>query len=693
MYNDPMHSNTVSEGAVQAPADKTNRSLAELYPEEITFFAKRFVWAANRSGFYVRHGYFGKEQGWYARKRGGDAWLPVYPSLAADLIEKHLDFERFCKLSDWLGPIHPRNDETAFWFGMMAGEYTYHDCIDLDSHDRIGMYGVPSRFHPERNGNGEWLHWHDHRMLPVMRLGLDYFKKLKLFHMHFPRRVWSFSSGSLGMYMYNMFPRSEKPAFRYGVIRDRLKALRMDVLGGVPVEVYPEPPKTEGSKGHQQRRPCGMDMGVITDAGVVTDPIEQIRIFMEPRTPSFEAIVGAVTTRLLDQYRAWIEFEDYLVPPKLSSSHERFLKAAKQALFDEQLTEVDRIREWLRDGCPNLESVLHDPPRTSTFPSCPISCGGISERVQGPETRGEEPSEQGDGRGTTATSEVDPFVTCDLTTINGARQWVPFVLFLAEHGFPSEDSFLPVISTLAKWLYFYELYDLPADERKIEIKELLTTYCLNKHNGYITRLTNGQVGEVTSNVHRLVDHSVETVDDTGKFTFMQMRSKRDRGQYQTIYKIVPLIIGPTPSVASAPDAIACGMPTDEGGEAADGWSYVPDDTRLPHRLEGLVLEAFRASGYKMRRNKDGAYPLLKAVTRLINYLSESRSFQRRASQRLLVRMGFPDKSRPREKIKSSLYNHKIIIKGDYQSRTRSRKYILTERAIDLLVERRIATLA
>ena len=62
-----------------------------------------------------------------------------------------------------------------------------------------------------------------------------------------------------------------------------------------------------GRKVTNSARPCGMDSGIITDAGIVTDPIGQIRIFMNTQTPSFEAVVEAIVARLLHQYRRWIQ--------------------------------------------------------------------------------------------------------------------------------------------------------------------------------------------------------------------------------------------------------------------------------------------------------------------------------------------------------------------------------------------------
>ena len=641
------------------------KPLAELYPDEIRFFASRFIWSSNRSGFYTRTGYE-KEKGWHARKRLGVEWMPLYPALVAELIEKHLDFDRFCLNADWMSPNRPKDDETAFWLGTMAGRYTYYDCIDVDVHDRVGFYGEPTRWHPDRNSRGSLWHPYVYRMMPVVRLGIDYFKKLKLFHEYCPGRVWSFSSASLGMNLYRMSPKAECPQERYQRVKDRLKAMRMDVLGGVPIEVYPEPPKTPGSKGHQQRRPCGLDSGIITDAGIVTDPIGQIRIFMNPQTPSFEAVVEAIVARLQHQYRRWIEFPEYTDVPK-------------QRLFDQQRAEIDKVLEWLRKDCPDLESILNDSSNTASISICPLLCEGLS--------KADETEEMVENDAIIDQPKGQIFLTCDLEAINRTRQWVPFVMFLARNGFPSEDSFLPVISTLTKWLFYYELYDLPVEERKARIKEVLWVYCANKHNGFITRLNNGQSEEVISNIDRLVEHTIQTVNDCGKSVFMDMRYKRDRGQYHIVYEIEDDLCDLDTNNQSSICPILCGV-LSGSDEGTQGWTYVADDTPLPDQVERAVVEAFRASGYKMRK-KDGHYPILRAITRLINYLAASKTYQRRASQMLLTQMGFPDKSSKRERIKAILSAHDIIHRGDYRSRSQSMRYILTKRMIDSLEGHRV----
>src|SRR5579884_3016855 len=162
--------------------------LADLHPEEITFYKKRFVWASNRTGFYTRAGY---DEQWKARKRYGVDWMPLYPKLVDDLVEKHLDFDRFCMTDAHDSPVRPGDGETAFWFGTMAGEYTYYDCFDIDSHDRVGWYGVPTRWHPDRGGTGGWAGPYNYRRLPVMRVRLSFFGKVKKLYDLFPGRVWT----------------------------------------------------------------------------------------------------------------------------------------------------------------------------------------------------------------------------------------------------------------------------------------------------------------------------------------------------------------------------------------------------------------------------------------------------------------------------------------------------------------------
>ncbi len=289
--------------------------LSEQFPQEIGFFCRRFIWSSNRSGFYTRARYFSPDDrpAWQPYKRRDGEWQHLYPTLVTDLIEKHLDFERFCQTPGLKGQVRPRDQETAFWLGTMAGDKSWGDCIDVDSHEVIGYYGVPSRWHVDRNRHNPLYaqlvgdNPYEYRFVPVVRLSLDHFRRLKQFHDHFRDRIWVFSSANLGLGLWQMYPYPIETIRRYAVIEAKLEAAG---LGGT--EHYPRPPKKEGSKGKVHRRPCGMDSGIITEQVVVTDPIQQIRLFMEPPpAPSFGAVCNAIFGKLSEMYTGWLAWDGF----------------------------------------------------------------------------------------------------------------------------------------------------------------------------------------------------------------------------------------------------------------------------------------------------------------------------------------------------------------------------------------------
>ena len=93
---------------------------------------------------------------------------------------------------------------------------------------------------------------------------------------------------------------------------------------------------------------------------------------------------------------------------------------------------------------------------------------------------------------------------------------------------------------------------------------------------------------------------------------------------------------------------------------------------------------FKQAGRPLRR-KHGQYPTLNAITRLFNYLVYGRkSGHRRASQKLLNDMGFPAKTKERQAVMSVLLKAKLLHKGDYLSRTKSRLWILDNSVLELM---------
>jgi hypothetical protein len=586
------------------------------------------------------------QEPWYPRKRQGLHLIPLYPALADDVAEAHLDFERFARSYDPKSVIKPKPEQLAFWAGTWAGEYTYSTAIDIDAHDRVGEAWLPARYHPDkwpdeetRPGYSYWVSPYSHRSVPLTWIGLDYFKTARLVYDHFPGRLWAFSSASLGLGIWEMFPKSRKPKEANQAVTDKLKEI------GLKLEVYPAPTQSQKSKGRQHRRPCGMDSGVITERGVVTNPIEQIRLFMDPVTPSFRGIVNSV----IDRSRYYHSHSHY---PDLWADQEK---------------EFHSVIEWLEAGCPDCDSVL----RTSSRSMAVVT---------------ESPNDQLVAADTKHLAEdfmsaPECFRTCDLKEINARHLWVKFVMFLASNGFPCDDSVEPVISTLTKWLWFYELYHLEPDDRYERAVEVLSLFVEQKHNGYVTRIENGDL-DVFRQIERVVRSYTSNVNDAGREVFAQMRDKRDNGYYRNEYQIVPLIDGSSSSIhTTLYRSILCDLLSDDEMDEKTGWVYIPDDTPIPYGLERRIISGLKDNGIAIRKNANGDYPTLIAITRLINYLKEGGAAGRRASQELLRQMGF--KNRTREQIKSVLYKRSIVHDGGYRSKSASRKYTLDHSVLEI----------
>jgi hypothetical protein len=623
-----------------------SRALVEEFPEELLFWKKKFIWASSRKGFNFRTSY---QDHWRPRKRQGIHLIPLFSDLVDDIAEAHLDFERFARNHDPKSLVRPAAEQLGFWAGTWAGDYTYSTAIDIDAHRRVGNAWLPARYHVDkwpdeetRPGYSTWASPYSSRWVPLTWIGLDYFKTARLIYDNFPERLWAFSSASLGLGVWQTFPKARKPDEASQEVREAIERI------GLRLEVYPSPPRSYLSLGRQHRRPCGMDSGVITNDGVVTDPIAQIRLFMQSTTPSFKSLV-----------RALIERSRYYH----SYSHD-------PDLWIEQANEFERVIAWMNDGCPDCETVIASGP--------PLLSRSSSSALPIDEAEGQLIIEQ-DG-----CSDPVPlcFRTCDLKEINERHLWVEFVLYLAENGLPCEDSFVAVISTLAKWLWFYELYDLDPDDRFERIVELLSTYIENKHNGFVTRLNNGDM-DVFNHIGRIVRHYTRNINDRGESTFVQMRYRRDSKQYKHGYTIAAMIdLSTHSSSLTSIRSISCDLLTKVANEDEEQgqWVYVPDDSPLPEELMRKVSCGLKNNGINIRKSGDGEYATMKAITRLINYLKVGGAGGKRISQKLLEQMGF--KNRTRETIKKALYRIPVIHDRGYRSKSASRRYVLDDSVLE-----------
>jgi len=229
-----------------------------------------------------------------------------------------------------------------------------------------------------------------------------------------------------------------------------------------------------------------MDSGIITEGGVITDPIEQVRAFMcPPKTPTFERVLAAYWDRLQAMYGLFLEQGE-------SVQHTRLTKAQRQAMVDECQGIIASIKEWARDGYVLNWNVIHNSPRHDV---------SETQEVVVPEDTG--PQTKPTGESSSAGQYPECFEQADLKAVAGSGQWVQYVRFLVENGFPTEDKFFEVISTLALWFGFVEMFG----EDRQRIKDVLRSYVITRHNGRITRLLAGQDQDVFTQVDRIVDES------------------------------------------------------------------------------------------------------------------------------------------------------------------------------------------
>ena len=660
-------------------AETRTARLADLFPDEIEFFKRRFIWSSNTRGCYTRHQYeeielpgFGILPKWRPLKSRGN-WQTLYQELVDSLVEKHLDFERFQRTRNLKDRLASPDHEVAFWLGTMAGARTFNDCIDLDSHDTIAWRYVPTRWHPENfhSFGGP----HDDRELPVVRPSLKFFQIAKLIYDNFPNRIWAFSSGNCGLGVWKVYEPEELTHVVYRRIGNQLKA------AGLPdVEHYPRPAKSKGSLGKTHRRPCGMDSAIITNDGLLTDPIEQIRAFMSPpKTPSFDRIVNACIASLQQSYEGFLT-------SGASLDHERLSADDKQDLVDDCEEIIGDILTWLATGCPMDWTLIRQDqkeaePQTNepalVFESDHFSM--LGETVVLPD------STLPDG------DYPEAFWQADLKAIAGSGQWVQFIHFLIHHGFPVEDKFEKVVTPLALWFGFVELFG----EDRDRIKQVIKQFVLTRHNGKITRLLTGQTTEALSHVDRIVDRVLDHEDDQGKQLFALIRQKRSSGQYKHVYRFESEIMGTRQADSSStkPEQqkqfyLTCGGLIDPDPQS--DWVYEADLTPLPDDVLNRIRDAFRQAKRQLRRNKTtGRYPTLDAITRFFNYLLSGRkSGTRRASQKLLVQMGFQSNNKKRGQIIKVLTDARLIHKGSYRSKTKSRRWHLDKTVIRIMHEER-----
>jgi hypothetical protein len=654
-------------------------TLHELYPDEIRFFTQRFVWSSQTKGFYTRRRYdpecddLGRQLPKWLPFKSNGRWQHLYPQLVDSLVEKHLDFERFCRTSHYPDRLVPRDWETAFWLAMMAGAKTYSHCIDLDSHDTIGWTPVPTRWHEGKTG---WVAGpYSYRYLPVVRPSLRFFQIAKVIYDHLPNRMWSFSSANCGLAVWEIYSSPKFNHIVFPAVEQRLQAVGLN-----GVEHYPRPPRSPGSLGKCHRRPCGMDSGVLTCNGVIADPIEQIRAFMQPpATPPFETILAIYWERLEAMYGLFLSQGESL-------QHTHLTKDEKQSLVDSCQQVIASVKEWSRGGYVlDLDLINNEVSHSNEEPDEQDVTDSLAQPLDQLELLPE-----------IVLSEMAEYPECfyraDLKAVAGSSQWVQYVKFLIENGISAEDKLCEIISTLAFWFGYVELFG----EDHQQIKDLLRTYVATRHNCKVTRLIAGKQEEVFAQVDRIVDSVLDSEDIEGKELFAELRQKRASGQYKQVYNFASQILEDSNSLSflnphNLPLYLICEDLIQEESDSLgpSEWNYQPDQTPLPDDVISRIQASFKQAKRQLRRDKANRYPTLDAIAELFNYLYAGRTIgSRRASQQLLVQMGFVNNSSKRTPLFRLLEKEGLLYKGGYLSTTKSRLWTLDKSVIEAMGRQR-----
>jgi len=643
--------------------------LTDRYPVELKFFKDVFLWGGSTKGCYTRRFYeTANINGLIIPK-----WMPLttkgnyqrlYDALVNSLAEKHLDFENFCRSRGDKDRLAPEMWESAFWVGTMAGTRTPTHTIDIDLHDQIGWYSIPTRWHSSRTESVDGPY--SYRDIPVVRPNPRFYQIAKIVHDSFPNRIWAFSSGSLGFAVWKLF---SKPDLTH-VVHRKVAARLMKV--GLPwLEHYPLPVKSSAKLGKCHRRPCGADSGIITPSGVITDPIEQIRWFMQPQgTPSFDRIVFEHVNALMRSYRAFLSLGE-------SVDHNRIARHDKVQLVQECWQVVEDVKKWLKEGCPIDPSIVwpegQDTKETSSL-CTHILNSTVVEAVEGEEEVEEKGSVLGNGL------FPDSFWNADLPQIIESGQWLSFVKFVVENGFPVEDKFFDIISTLAKWFLFVEFYGCGEDQTIA----LLTTFVLTRHNGKVSRLSTGD-HDVIEQIARIVK-SVSDSSEKGASFFEDIRRKRATGRYAHTWNFAAEILRSSQDPNVSEIHTTSDITDVQNGELESGWTYIEDNTPLPDFVVEKIRTEFQRAGRQIRK-RNGEFPVISAITRFFNYLLSGRKpGQRRCGRELLKKMGFNSRGLDRTAVINLLVKAGLVIRDGYSPRRKSTLWVLTD--VDVYLEHR-----
>jgi hypothetical protein len=251
----------------------------------------------------------------------------------------------------------------------------------------------------------------------------------------------------------------------------------------------------------------------------------------------------------------------------------------------------------------------------------------------------------------------------------GGRVWCPWIEKMAKIGLVENDSMNRVVFELAKWLMWVELFD--RDDREKLATELLQSYVLNKHNGHVSRLTDGRETEVLSHVERIVASAGKVSQDSHEL-FARLRAGRDNGKYWRPIKIAPLLSGASTTTEVKENELYCST-----------YSLPIREDVLPDPIEDNLL---RFAKMKRMRRTQGDFPFVRFSRRLLNYLYDRKGSARLSTATLTTLV---TNVHQQNDFKVALRNLDLLTgwTGTYRAKSASCLYRLTDAAMAIMKRR------
>jgi len=261
-------------------------------------------------------------------------------------------------------------------------------------------------------------------------------------------------------------------------------------------------------------------------------------------------------------------------------------------------------------------------------------------------------------------------------------EWPRWVEYVAREGLQDEDDLGSVIHELATWLLWVEMYEGGAHDRdnilsslclsisnqslEDNVAEMLTKWVMAKHNDNVTRLSDGKVDEVESQIRRAVKSATSPRCPHSLEIFANIRRKRKNGGYVRLINIAHLLV----DGAGEEDQKA-----HDGGNILSSLCLTLRDDHLPDEIETKLLQTTQR--LKMRRH-NGEYPLIRFARHLLNHLWDSKGSARLSTETLNQ---MAEATKPNQQVKYKTILHRLGLieswEGTHLSRAASSRYTMT----------------